>query len=219
MASFALSGVFGSVAYAAVGRDLDHPAVNLAAAIGLWAGLTGAVAVAARAMGAAGIVSAFAVRFRPSDLPLGVAAAAGAQFILLPAIAGLLEPLLGRPEVSGPAQEMLGEVSGISLVLVVLQVVVAAPVVEELFYRGLVLRGLMRRMAVPGAIVSSAVLFALAHQLSLDFKGLMLIWVSLGSLGAVLSVLAVRTGRLGASIVAHAAFNAFTVAFVLLGPS
>jgi len=42
------------------------------------------------------------------------------------------------------------------------------------------------------------------------------VWISLAAFGAVLAALAVRSGRLGPSIVAHATFNAFTVVYVLV---
>jgi len=43
-----------------------------------------------------------------------------------------------------------------------------------------------------------------------------LVMVSLTVFGAVLATLAVRTGRLGPGIVAHATFNLFTVVFLAL---
>ncbi len=86
--------------------------------------------------------------------------------------------------------------------------VVGAPIVEELFFRGLLLRSLLGRTPPPVAIVVSAVLFGLAHFEAVQFAGL-------AAFGVVLGVLAWRTGRLTPGIGAHAAFNAAAVISVV----
>ena len=58
------------------------------------------------------------------------------------------------------------------MVLLVLLTIVGAPIVEELFFRGLVLRSLRRHIAPPAAIVVSALLFALVHFQVLQFLAL-----------------------------------------------
>jgi membrane protease YdiL (CAAX protease family) len=82
--------------------------------------------------------------------------------------------------------------------------VIGAPVVEELFFRGLLLRSLDRRFGTPAAVIGSALVFGLVHYELLQLPALILF-------GIVLAVLAERTGRLGPGIAAHAAFNAATV--------
>ena len=86
--------------------------------------------------------------------------------------------------------------------------VVAAPIVEEIFYRGLLLRALERRTGTTWAIVLSSFVFAISHFELLPFPALFLF-------GAGAAVLAVRTGRLGPGIAAHFAYNA-TAAYFLL---
>jgi membrane protease YdiL (CAAX protease family) len=83
-------------------------------------------------------------------------------------------------------------------------VIVGAPVVEELFFRGLVLRSLQRRFGDGWAVAGSAVAFGLAHFEPLQLPALVV-------LGVVLGVLALRTGRLGPGMFAHGAFNAITI--------
>src|SRR5436305_1518197 len=90
-------------------------------------------------------------------------------------------------------------------------IAVAAPVVEELLFRGVVLESLRRRGAFFAVFVSS-VLFALAHLGGLVYYT---------GCGVVLGVLYWRRG-LWASISAHAAFNGSLVllaVLVALGPS
>ncbi len=84
----------------------------------------------------------------------------------------------------------------------------AAPIVEELFFRGLVLRSLERRFGTVWAVVGSSAIFAATHFEPLQF-------IALFVFGLVAALLAVRTGRLGPSMFAHLAFNATTVVILL----
>jgi membrane protease YdiL (CAAX protease family) len=84
-------------------------------------------------------------------------------------------------------------------------------VVEELFFRGLLFRALTGsfkqlgpRLAPAASIAITALVFALVHFEALQFLGL-------AGFGAVLGILAWRTGRLGPSIVAHMTFNTVTI--------
>lgn len=93
-----------------------------------------------------------------------------------------------------------------ALLLYGLTTVVAAPIGEELFYRGLVFGGLGTWGFVPAALVSSA-LFALSH---LDLALLPPFMV----IGLVLSWLYWRSGSLWDAIGFHALFN--LLSFILL---
>lgn len=99
-----------------------------------------------------------------------------------------------------------GQSLGVLLVLAVLTVTVA-PVVEELLFRGVVLRGLMVRLPFwPAAGLSSAA-FAALHVQSRGLGSVFTV-VAIGTLGLGLCLLARRTGRLGPSIGVHALYNA-----------
>ncbi len=112
---------------------------------------------------------------------------------------------------------------------VILAPVVLGPIIEETFYRGLVLRAVARataraggtkRVAASVAVIVSALVFALAHLVgggvmspavaTVTFVGTLL-------LGLATGVLAATTGRLGGAIVAHVVFNGTLVAAVLAG--
>jgi membrane protease YdiL (CAAX protease family) len=83
---------------------------------------------------------------------------------------------------------------------------IIAPVVEELFFRGLVLPAIGTNWI---GIVGSAIIFSAVHLVN----GLHLLSaVSTFIVGIVLAVLAVRTKRLGAGIVAHIVYNATLIA-------
>lgn len=89
-----------------------------------------------------------------------------------------------------------------------------APVVEELLFRGLVLRGLMLRTGFWPAAVVSSVLFGAFHAQGVD-AGTVLLTTANGVLGLGLCVLARRTGRLGPGIGVHALRNALAVVLVI----
>jgi len=164
--------------------------------------------------GAGRLSSDFGLRFRWSDLGVGLLVALAVQLLVLPGIAFLLRPLLGEPEVSGPVEDLLDKAQGLAFVVLLLSVCVGAPLVEELFFRGLLLRSLQRRVAAGLAVAASATAFGLSHASSLPAEAVILVIVSLTVFGAILALLAIRTGRLGASIVTHAVFNLFTLLYL-----
>jgi membrane protease YdiL (CAAX protease family) len=212
--SYALATLAASVWFSIGGGEELDLAGQAVSQIGLWTGMVGVVVLASRRKGAGRLSEDFGFRARWTDLALGPAVALFVQLLVLPGLALLLRPLLGKPEVSGPVRELLDDAKGLAFLGLVLSVAVGAPIVEELFFRGLLLRSLQRRMGDGLAIAISAGVFGLAHGSSLPAEALILVIVSLTVFGAVLAALAVRTGRLGPGMVAHAVFNLFTVLYL-----
>jgi membrane protease YdiL (CAAX protease family) len=103
------------------------------------------------------------------------------------------------------------------VVLFVIGAVILAPVVEELLFRGVLLRALLRRVAPVTAVLASAVIFALVHYVgdphTLPFLP------ALTGLGVVLAVVALRSGDLSTSIFIHAGFNLTTTILFLVSGS
>jgi membrane protease YdiL (CAAX protease family) len=84
-----------------------------------------------------------------------------------------------------------------------------APIFEEIFYRGLLQRSLLKRGLPPVvAIGITAVFFAATHFQLLQLPGLVVA-------GAVFGTLAYRADRLGPAIAAHLTFNMVTVIALL----
>jgi membrane protease YdiL (CAAX protease family) len=102
-----------------------------------------------------------------------------------------------------------------SLLAFVVLATAVAPVLEELLFRGLVLRGLMLRLGFWPAAVLSSVCFGIFHTQSLG-RDAVLIVVATGVFGLGLCVLTRRTGRLGPGIGVHAVRNAVAIWFVTL---
>lgn len=180
----------------------------VAAWIGLWAGLLGIPILTSRYKGSASLAADFGLWWRKSDAA-GFAVGAACQLLAIPALYFFIQRLTGNLDVSRPARQLADRVDGAAFVVVALVVIFAAPVVEELFYRGLLLRAAARRFGTAQAVVGSSALFGISHFQLVQFPGLF-------AFGVVLAVLAVRTGRLGASIAAHMAFNAVAVVGLVL---
>lgn len=205
-------GVLAAAALAGWESTEDAPLWAMALLqVPLWAGLVGAVVWAAGK--GRGVVEDFGLRMRWYDPFLGVVVGVAVQLVVLPLLYLPLLELLGRSqdELARPARELSQRAdSSLGWIVLGVMVVVGAPLVEELFYRGLVLRSLEKRgRPAWAAVVVSAAVFAAMHFQGLQFPGLFVF-------GAVLAVLTLRTGRLGPAIWAHAAFNATTVAMLYL---
>lgn len=99
--------------------------------------------------------------------------------------------------------------SGGAFVLLVFAVLIIAPVAEELMFRGVLLRSLLRRFDPGVAVLVSAVAFGLVHLLDFTVGSLVALPV-LVVFGVVSGWLAVTSRDLGRSILFHIGFNAFT---------
>lgn len=195
--------------WAAFGGETERSLGAMVAGwIGLWTGLLGIPVLTTWRKGRRSLAADFGLRARPRD-GAGLAVGVLCQLAVLPALYFLIQRLTGDLDVSGPARQLAEDFDGAAFVVVALVATFAAPVVEELFYRGLLLRAAARRFGERWAVVGSSVVFGMSHFQLVQFPGLFVF-------GVVLSVLALRTGRLGASIAAHAAFNAVAVIGLVL---
>ena len=188
-------------------------AVTIGGLIGLWFGLGGGVLYAARAKGSGSVEADFGLRIRwRTDIVVGVVVGLGCQYGLVPLLYWPFEQVDSslRHRLDNEAKDVTRAAhGGLQITLLFLFLAIGAPLIEELFFRGLLLRSLRQRFGPGVAIVGSAVVFGLAHFELLQLPALILF-------GLVLGVLAERTGRLGPGIVAHAAFNAATVVSLTL---
>jgi uncharacterized protein len=208
-------GVFGAAGVLAATGHTDTAQEDLPlwvlslAQLPSWIGLIAAATVVSYLFGTGRLRDDYGLRFRLVDL-WGVPIGAIVQLVFVPSLyAGLRALGLDTTDLERPAKELTNQAQDrVGVVLVVLLVVVGAPVVEELFFRGLVLRAIGARYSDGLAIAGSAVLFGLIHFQPLQFPGLVLF-------GVVVAYCAHRTRRLGMGILAHAAFNATTIVLLL----
>ena len=182
--------------------------------IPLWLGLGAAPLWFAIKKGK-GVVADLGLRMKPLDAPIGLVIGVASQVVLVPLVYLALRPLLGEQDVSAAARELTDRATDpLSIVLVFLIVGIAAPVAEEIYFRGMAQRIFGRRLGPWPAIFAAAAFFAATHLQPLQFPALLLF-------GVVLGVMAWRTGRIGPSIWAHVGFNVVAATGLLfnIGPS
>lgn len=207
-AGFFLSVLCGSVWIQATGSDRVTLGLTTVTLVGQWAGMGGAVALACRRKGSGNLATDFGLRIETRDIAPGIVAGLVSQLVLIPLLYLPLHLLGADLDVSEKAREVtdLGKGSGIGLLAAC--IVVGAPLVEELFFRGLLQRSVHRRLGPRWAVAISAVMFGIAHFQPVQLLGLT-------AFGVVLAVLAQRAGRLGPSLIAHMTFNATTVVLLI----
>lgn len=181
------------------------------------AGLPLTAWAASRRWGTRRFVRDIGLSIRWIDVPLGIVGAIVLTITMT--VINLITYAIGLPNGSN-----LSDVAeqGRSVPLFVSLFVLAgviAPVTEEIMFRGLIQRGLASRFPGWGAVFIQGTIFGAAHYLPSEGWGNLTLLVSLAVMGVGLGFLANLTGRLGASIVAHAAFNCFqlTILWITLG--
>ncbi len=151
--------------------------------------------------------------FAPIDFLVGVPLGVACQFVLVTAVNWPLQKIwpdtFSFDEVSKRATDLSNTAPGAWKLVLIAIVVVGAPVVEEIVYRGAVQQGLVKKWGVFPGIVVTAALFALIHLTPVEFAGLF-------SFALVLGVSRHRTGRLGTSIITHMAFNVAGLVMVIM---
>ena len=139
-------------------------------------------------------------------------AAVGTQIVV-----GLIVVLLDIPITSNIEDVTDLDVDRAYVIATVITAVVAAPIVEEIVFRGVVMRGFLSRMPVVAAIVLQGVLFGTAHVDPVRGTGNIGLAIVLSGVGIVLGVAAYLLRRIGATIIAHAIFNGVVMIIVLTG--
>ena len=208
---------FASFAVLAALGEAGEPTATIsisvlgAALVATWAVYIGSMWVTSRQSGSGDFVDDYAVRFRPID-SVGLAVGALSQLVLVPLVYLPLQEIwpdtFNDEKVQETAKDLVDRASGGSAVLLVVLVVVGAPLVEELFYRGLLQGPLAARYNPVVVVIGVAAVFALIHFRPVEYPGLF-------AFGLVLGVCALRTGRLGMPIAAHVGFNAAGLAVAL----
>lgn len=202
--------MFAAAAAAGFTGEIDGLAALLAGQVGFWSVLVATVVYSTRRADATQPSTSLPIAFRWPDLPVGAALGAMTQLVLVPLLYLPFQGVIDEEDLSGPARELFDRVDGAGLVAMAVGVIVVAPIVEELFFRGLLLGAIRARWGTAAAVIGSSLVFAATHFQPLQLP-------ALAVAGAVFAGAAVRTGRLGPAVAVHAGFNATTfVALVLL---
>ncbi|HMS89542.1 MAG: CPBP family intramembrane metalloprotease [Acidimicrobiales bacterium] len=172
----------------------------------LWLGFVG-VPIWAAAVKGRGWVVDFRARWSWRGLPLAALVGLLTQVVVVPLVSAPMLWLTGTDveELGRPARELSEKATSPGGVLLfVLVVAVGAPIAEELFFRGLLLRAFEKRFGIRWAVVGSSVVFGATHFQFLQFP-------ALTAAGLVFAWLVVRFDNLWAAVVGHMAFNLVTV--------
>jgi len=208
-----VGNVLGGLAIALFAADANDPAIPVLAIslLGLWSAEMVACVLASRTDGTGDVRADLGLAARPIDLvgvPIGVAA----QLLLVPAVYFPLRQIwpdtFTDDRLEETARDLVDRADGAMILLLAALVVIGAPLVEEVLYRGLLQRPALDRFPEWIVVVVVAAAFALLHFRPVEFAGLF-------AAGLVFGVCAARTGRLGMAITAHVAFNATGVIGVL----
>lgn len=218
----AVGVVLAAVLVGLVDAGAARGAVPLLPVVGylaVWIPLLAVIVLAVWRFGSGSLRRDLGFGFRPLDLFWGLVVG-----LLARCVAVLIEVLVnGRLlSVGGPVVVSDGGPSGVwtmlaPLVWTTIASVAIAPVIEELFFRGVVLRGTAGVLAARGvsarsvriaAVGVAGLAFALVHLIGVGSPAeAITVGCSTLVLGLGVGALAAATGRLGGAIIAHIVFN------------
>ena len=186
---------------------LPTPWSSLAGLLMVWVPLLGCVLIATYVHGSGSLVRDFGLRFTGMDVLVGLFVGLALRSVVFALELLAFGHIATAPVTLGPIVH-----DGWWLFGAILAPVLIAPVVVELFFRGLLQRSIPTHL--PFAIFASATVFALVHLLG-GYS-----WFAAATtfiVGITVGILAGRSNRLGSAIVAHFAFNGSLVVVVVLG--
>lgn len=198
---------------------LDYPGGRTVALIVsqacLWSGLIGACLIVSLRRGTGSLARDFDWRFRKMDIGLGLAGAfvgrAVSVLVILP-----LPIVFGGDRT--PERDVFDSTAegALGWIVLILIVCVGAPLVEELFFRGLMQPRLIELLGVGRGLVVTAVLFGAAHLTNWQGPATIMYVTAIAGGGLVLGLMRHFAGRLGPSTVAHFWFNAQAMVILAL---
>jgi len=205
-----------SVAVDAVVGDDQPLFAFVAGQLALWAGLLLTCVFVSRRYASHRLLDDYALSFRAVDLGRGAVLSIIARVAAIPLIVPLVILLhLNSRDSLNDLDDVARGPAGVAFTLIFL--LVGAPLVEELFFRGLLQRSLESRFAPPVAIGIQALLFGTAH-LSVPLEAAnAVVFAGTSVAGVALGVSAWRYHRLGPGIIAHGLFNLVPALFIVLG--
>ena len=186
--------------------DFDTLGATLALQAGLAATMVGVAFVAANPGAGLSPAAALGLR-RPMRPSLGISALAYVVYVGCAIVIGLLL----QPEQEDVTRDLGFGESALGSIAAGFLIVVAAPLTEEIFFRGFIFAGLRRAMPFVAAAGISAGVWGVFHFTGSDSWGVV---VQLTVFGIILAWLYERTGSIWPTIAVHAVNNA--IAFAIL---
>jgi membrane protease YdiL (CAAX protease family) len=179
----------------------------------LWAVLFATCVLFSRRHGSGDWKADYGFEFRVADLWSGF----GVLWLSLAATIVALLPILSNTALRGSNTRILTEFrhSAPGYTVVAAFAVVGAPIFEELYFRGLLLRSLASRTGTTAAVCAQSLLFGLAHANPAIGAHNATVIVGTAVTGLVLGFAAAHYRRLGPGMAAHGMRNLLSVVFLL----
>jgi len=200
----------------ALGTPLHGGVYLIVGELVVWASVLWWLAQVSRRFGSGSFRRDYGFEWQRRDVPIGI----GVGLVALVTQIGVLvvlHALTGsRSASTSQALQDVHRQNPTLFLVVALLPIVGAPIVEELVFRGLTLRALERRLSPTAAAAVAAGLFGASHWIwGASVISDLELTITLSVTGLWLGLLAVRTGRIGASIIAHSTLNIVVTLFIL----
>jgi membrane protease YdiL (CAAX protease family) len=194
---------------------VDGGLIDIVGLAGSWIGLIGYLLLISRWKGLGSFRRDFGFRFKLIDVVLGIVGGFGALIasqIVVSIVAQLFDS-----EPGGNAKSIFSGQSAnrFGLVVLALMATFGAPLVEELFFRGLTLRAVERRFGAIVGVVGSSAVFALLHWQGDSVGSAVSLVGGIFTYGVVFALLARWQARLGPAIIAHMTVNGISSAVLV----
>ena len=213
--TYLFANVCGSVVIAVLGyagADVVPTWVIALSALTLWGPYIGVLMWVSKRHGSGSFVQDFSLRFQVKDLwgiPLGMVSQLLLVVLVTLPLQWLFPSLFSKEAVEKRANDLFDAAQGAWMVLLFVVVVICAPLVEEIVYRGFIQHHLAVAYGARIALFLASFWFAAVHLQLAEFPGLF-------AFALVLGFCFSRTQRLGLSIVTHVSFNATALTVMAL---
>jgi CAAX protease family protein len=207
LAAYAIGTAVAILLVGITGVAVNSSPYNVLGFFGLWTGFVGVPVFLSRTRGTGKLSADFGLRFGgPADIGLGVLAGL-VSYGVVEVYSVAIRAAGDHADLGHEATQLSGHGIGLGFVAFGLTAAIGAPIAEEIFFRGLSQPMLQQYLGGVGGWVLTSIAFGFAHLGSNPIEAVL----PLAFFGAVVGLLAWRTGRLGPGIVAHMTFNGITV--------
>lgn len=213
--TYIFANVCGSVVISVLGyagAEVVPTWVLALSALTLWGPYVGALLWVSKRNGTGGFIQDFALRFQARDLwgiPLGMASQLLLVVLVTLPFQWMFPSLFNKEAVEKRANDLFDAAQGGWIVLLIVVVIICAPLVEEIVYRGFIQHNLAVAYGARISLLLASFWFAAVHLQLAEFPGLF-------AFALVLGLCFSRTKRLGLSIVTHVSFNATALTVMAL---
>jgi membrane protease YdiL (CAAX protease family) len=193
----------------------DETVISIGGLIGGWIGMVGYLVFISRRKGLKSLRRDFGWDFRWVDPLIGFGL--GIATIIVAGIVRVVVAQMFSEPAGSNAERIFGGAEKNHALLLVLAMMagIGAPIVEELFFRGLALRAIAKRFGTTVGIIGSSLVFAVLHWQPGSFGSTVSLVSGILIYGLVFGGAARFFRRLGPSTFAHMTINTLASAFLL----